>query len=156
MTLVSPDYAMLLKLETLIDPPLCLAFHRRRGIMANRDIAQRTMGDGSYTGSGGVSGVGDCTCIIPTLTDLRKASGPRIDRIQPARPSWRGRQYRELKKIIFSPPITCPIDIFGPLANGTILKRLHRHVVRLLVSYMPLAGGAGAGLCCSQACRSKA
>ena len=32
-------------------------------IMANRGIAQRTMGDASYSGSGGVGGVGDCTCL---------------------------------------------------------------------------------------------
>ena len=32
-------------------------------IMANRGIAQRTMGDVSYSRSGGVGGVGDCTCI---------------------------------------------------------------------------------------------
>ena len=76
-------------------------------------------------GSARACGVGDCTCIIPTLTDLRKASGPRLDRIQPARPSWRDRQNRELKKRVFSPPSTCPIDLFGPLANGTVLKRLH-------------------------------
>ena len=30
------------------------------GIMANRGIAQRTMGDVSYSGSGGAGGVGDC------------------------------------------------------------------------------------------------
>ena len=34
-------------------------------IMANRGIAQRTMGDVSYSRSGGVGGVGDCTCIVP-------------------------------------------------------------------------------------------
>ena len=35
-------------------------------IMANRGIAQRTLGYVSYTGSGGVGGVGDCTCPVPT------------------------------------------------------------------------------------------
>ena len=34
------------------------------------------------------------------------------------------RQYRDIKELIFSAPSKCPIDLFGPLANGTILKRL--------------------------------
>ena len=29
------------------------------------------------------------------------------------RPSWRDRQYRELKKLFFLPPSKCPIDLFG-------------------------------------------
>ena len=60
-----------------------------------------------------------------TLDDLGETAGPRIDRIQPARPPWWDRQFRELKKLIFSPPSKCPIDLFGPLANRTVLKRLH-------------------------------
>ena len=60
-----------------------------------------------------------------TLGDLGETAGPRIDRIQPARPPWWDRQFRELKKLIFSPPSKCPIDLFGPLANRTVLKRLH-------------------------------
>ena len=76
-------------------------------------------------GSGGVGGVGDCTCLPPTLDDLGDTSGPRIDRIPSTRPPWWRRQYRELKKIFFSPPSKCPIDLFGPVANRTILKRLH-------------------------------
>ena len=47
------------------------------------------------------------------------------------------RQYRELKKYFFSPPSKCPIDLFGPLANGTELKRLH--VVLLASVLRPLA-----------------
>ena len=40
----------------------------------------------------------------------------------------------------FLAPSTCPIDLFGPVANRTILKRLHAAFrVCLLVSYMPLA-----------------
>ena len=92
--------------------------------MANRGIA-RTLGDVSYSGNGGVDGVGDCTRPAETLSDLRKTSGPRIDRFPLARPPWRDRQYRELKKINFSAPSTCTIDLFGPLANRTVLKRLH-------------------------------
>jgi len=30
-----------------------------------------------------------------------------------------------IKKLIFSAPRKCPIDLFGPRANRTILKRLH-------------------------------
>ena len=59
-----------------------------------------------------------------TLDDLGETAGPRIDRIQPARPPWWDRQFRELKKLFFSPPSKCPIDLFGPLANGRPLKRL--------------------------------
>ena len=61
-------------------------------IMANRGIAPRTMGDVSYSRSGGVGGVGDCTCLVPTQNDFRKASGPPIDRIPPTRPPWWRRQ----------------------------------------------------------------
>ena len=68
---------------------------------------------------------GRLTIYRPTLSDPRETSGPRIDRIPSTRPSWRDRQYRELKKIIFSPPSKCTIDLFGPLANRTVLKRLH-------------------------------
>ena len=38
---------------------------------------------------------------------------------------WRDRQYRKLKKLFFSPLSKCPIDLFGPWANRTILRRLH-------------------------------
>ena len=68
-------------------------------------------------GSRRAGGVAVCTCLVPTLSGLGETSGPRIDRIQPARPAWRDRQYRELAMLIFSPPRKCPIDIFGPLAN---------------------------------------
>ena len=43
----------------------------------------------------------------------------------PTRPSWRDRQYRELKKSLFSPPSKCTIDLFGPLSNRMIFKQLH-------------------------------
>ena len=69
--------------------------------------------------------VGACACIVQTLNELRETSGPRIDRIPLARPTPLARQYRELKKLFFSAPSMCPIDLFGPLANGTILNRLH-------------------------------
>ena len=41
----------------------------------------------------------------------------------PTHPPWWRRQYRELKKLLFSRPSKCPIDLFGPVANGTILKQ---------------------------------
>ena len=90
--------------------------------MANRGIAQRTLGDVSYSGSGGV---GDCPRLIPTLSDPRETSGPRIDRIPPARPPWWRRQYRDIKKLIFLTPSKCPIGLFGPLANRTVLRQMH-------------------------------
>ena len=49
------------------------------------------------------------------------------------------RQYRELKKLIFSTPRKCPIDLFGPVANGRILKRLQSRFGCMLVTYRPLA-----------------
>ena len=97
-------------------------------IMANRGIAPSTLGDVSYVGSGGVGGVGDCTCSVPTLGGLRETSGPRIDRFPSTRPPWWRRQYRGLKKLVFSAPNTCPIDRFGPVANRRVLKQLHAPV----------------------------
>ena len=92
------------------------------GIMAKRGIAQRTLGDVSYSGSGGV---GDCPRLIPTLGDPWETAGPRIDKIPLARPPWWCRQYRELKKLFFLGPSKCPIDLFGPVSNRTVLERLH-------------------------------
>ena len=68
-------------------------------------------------GSAHACGVGDCPRLVPTLGGPGESSGPRIDRIPPTRPPWWRRQYRELKKLIFLAPSTCPIDLFGPLAN---------------------------------------
>ena len=68
-------------------------------------------------GSARACGVGDNPCLVPTLGDPGETSGPRIDRIPSTRPSRRDRQYRELKKLFFSPPSKCPIDLFGPVAN---------------------------------------
>jgi len=68
----------------------------------------------STDGSGCACGVGDYPCLFPTLGDLGESSGPRIDRIPPTRPPWWRRQYRELKKLIFSAPSKCPTDLFGP------------------------------------------
>ena len=76
-------------------------------------------------GSRRACGVGACARLVATLGAPRETSGPRIDRFPPTRPPrWR-RQFRELKNFFFSAPSTCPIDLFGPLANRTVLKRLH-------------------------------
>ena len=76
-------------------------------------------------GSRRACAVGDCPCLVPTLGGLGDTSGPRIDRFPLTRAPWWRRQYRELKKLVFSAPSTCPIDLFGPVANRTVLKRLH-------------------------------
>ena len=103
----------------------------------DRCVAERIASYVSIDGSAHACGVGACPCRVPTLSDPGETSGPWIDRIPPSRPSWRDRQYRELKKYFFSPPSKCPIDLFGPLANGTELKRLH--VVLLASVLRPLA-----------------
>ena len=38
---------------------------------------------------------------------------------------WWRRQYRDIKKLIFLAPTTCPSDLIGSLANRTTLKQLH-------------------------------
>ena len=76
-------------------------------------------------GSRRACGVGACARLVATLGAPRETSGPRIDRFPSTRPSWQDRQYRELKKLIFSRPKKCPICLFGPLANRTMLERLH-------------------------------
>ena len=55
--------------------------------------------------------------------EMAEAEARRINNRR-ARP-WRGRQFRELKKIIISAPRECPIDLFGPRTNRTPLERLH-------------------------------
>ena len=82
-------------------------------------------------GSARAFSVGACPCLASILSDLRETSGPRIDRIQSARPSWRDRQYRELKKVFFFAPSKCRIDLSGPWANRTLRKRLHGAALRI-------------------------
>ena len=88
-------------------------------------------------GSRRACGVGACARLVATLGDPGETSGPRIDRIPSTRPPWWRRQYRELKKLIFSAPSKCPIDLYGPVANGTTLERLH--VVLLASVLQPIA-----------------
>ena len=83
-------------------------------------------------GSARACGVGDCTCLLPTLGVFGETSGPRIDRLPPTRPPWRRRPYRDFKKLIFLAPSKCLIDLFGPVSNWRILKRVPRAgVIRL-------------------------
>ena len=63
-----------------------------------------------------------------SATDQKRPPGdlrttPRQD--STARPTPLARQYRELKKLFFSPPSKCAIDLFGPVANRAILRQLH-------------------------------
>ena len=85
-------------------------------------------------GSRRACGVGACARLLPTKSDPWETSGPQIDRIPSTHPPWRRRQYRELKKLIFSAPRKCPIDLFGPVASRTVLKRLHAAFRVLLAS----------------------
>ena len=94
-------------------------------IMVQSNGAQRTLLILCTDGSRRACGVGACARLLPTKSDPRETSGPRTDRIPSTWPSWRDRQYRELKKIFFSPPSKCPIDLFGPVSNRTILTQLH-------------------------------
>ena len=96
-----------------------------------------------YAGSARARGVGDCTCLLPTLNDLGETSGPRIDRIPPTRPPWWRRQYRDIKKLIFLAPSKCPIDLFGPLANGRILERLHERSTLAAGKTLGIPGESG-------------
>ena len=56
-----------------------------------------------------------------TPGDLRAAN--RQDSIGAA--VMAGPSISRIKIFFFSPPSTCPIDLFGPVWNRTILKRLH-------------------------------
>ena len=78
-----------------------------------------------YALSPGACGVGACARLLPSLSGPGGTSGQRTDRIPSTRPSWRDRQHRELKKLFFSPPSKCAIDLFGPVLNRTILTQLH-------------------------------
>ena len=99
-----------------------------------------------YAPSPGACAVSDCTRLITDPNNSRETSWAGIDRIKPARPPspWRCHRPR-IKKFPFSAPSTCPIDLFGPLANGTILKRLHTRS-SLLASVLHTASCRAAAL----------
>ena len=73
-------------------------------------------------GSRRACGVGACARLVATLGAPRETSGPRFDRISLARPPCGLVRLRTAK--LFSAPSTCPIDLFGPVSNGTVLRRL--------------------------------
>ena len=61
-------------------------------------------------GSRRACGVGACARLLPTKSGPWETSGrPQIDRIPSTRPPWWLRQYRELKKLIFRPPLRVPL-----------------------------------------------
>ena len=103
--------------------------------MVNVAVVMRELVD--YAPSPGACAIGDCTCIVSTLGDPGEASWAGIDRFPPARPPWStAASSPRIKKKSFSAPSTCPIDLFGPVANRSVLKRLHGRAgcVCLLVS----------------------
>ena len=63
------------------------------GIMVQSNRAQRNLLILCTDGSRRARGVGDCPCLVPTVSDPGETSGPRIDRIPPTRPPWRRRQF---------------------------------------------------------------
>ena len=91
--------------------------------------------------SGGACAIGDCTCIVPTLSDPRATSGPRIDRIPAGAAAMeRRRSSPRIKKYFFRPPVRVPPMLFGPVANGTdTAKRLHVAFDLLLASVLHAA-----------------
>ena len=95
------------------------------GIMVQVRALLGTCLDLSTDGSAHACGVGDCSRLERTPSDPCETSSAGIDRFPLARPPWRRRQYRELKKLFFWAPSTCPIDLFGPVANRRTLAWLH-------------------------------
>ena len=63
----------------------------------DRCVAERIASYVSTDGSARACGVSDCTCKVSTKNGPRETSGPRIDRIPPARPPWWRRHYRDIK-----------------------------------------------------------
>ena len=55
------------------------------------------------------------------------------------------RQYRELKKIFFSPPSKFPIDLFGPVANRTNVQSLQDANVMFTLAQQQLGSDSREG-----------
>ena len=55
-------------------------------------------------GSRRACGIGACARLLPTKSDPRETSGPRIDRIPPTRPSMPGPSISRVKKLNFFAP----------------------------------------------------
>ena len=73
--------------------------------------------------------------------DLRAAN--RQDSIDAA-PAWGQGGTVNIATKFFSPPSKCRIDLFGPVANRTVLKRFMKHHLQNLVCLSP-------SLCCPAA-----
>ena len=76
--------------------------------------------------------------MVLTLDDPRETCLAGIDRIPLARPPWPWAAHRP-RINNGSAPSTCTIDLFGPVANGTILKRLHARSEFALASVLHAA-----------------
>ena len=83
-------------------------------------------------------------------------SGPNYTLFSGVDRLWWRRQFRELKKLIFSAPGTCPIALSGPVANGAILKRLQvAQLVKLVcLSRSPAFAAAAADAAAIANCAS--
>ena len=77
-----------------------------------------------YAPSPGARGVGACARLLPTKSDPRETSGPQIDRIPSTRPSWRDRQYRELKKKKNRPPVSAQLISLDANVHIVLQKQL--------------------------------
>ena len=83
----------------------------------------------SFDASACACAVGDCTRQTQTPSDPMETSGPRIDRFRLVRPPWTmAASSPRIKKILFSAPRKCPIDLFGPVANRTLAKHVRSRV----------------------------
>ena len=75
------------------------------GIMVQSNRAQRNLLILCTDGSRRARGVGDCPCLVPTVSDPGETSGPRIDRIPTDALAMARMSISRMKKnIFFAPP----------------------------------------------------
>ena len=75
------------------------------GIMVQSNRAQRNLLILCTDGSRRARGVGDCPCLVPTVSDPGETSGPRIDRIPTDALAMAASSISRIKKnIFFAPP----------------------------------------------------
>ena len=74
------------------------------GIMVQSNRAQRNLLILCTDGSRRARGVGDCPCLVPTVSDPGETSGPRIDRIPTDALAMAASSISRIKKIIFLAP----------------------------------------------------
>ena len=79
------------------------------GIMVQSNRAQRNLLILCTDGSRRARGVGDCPCLVPTVSDPGETSGPRIDRIPTDALAMAASSISRMKKnIFFAPPyVSC-------------------------------------------------